>query len=43
VRFGALDGEPGQVPGYHQFIDSRAAWDVLPDDGLPRHSAAGPG
>lgn len=42
VRLGALDGDPGIRPRYHSFVGSRAPWDVLPDDGLPRHEAANP-
>jgi hypothetical protein len=42
VRFGCLDDDPGIAPQYHSFVDSRAAWDVLPDDGLPRHAGANP-
>src|SRR6188472_4472242 len=37
IRFGALDGDPGIRPEFHVFVDSRAPWDELPDDGLPRH------
>jgi hypothetical protein len=37
VRFGALDEDPGIRPAAHQFVDSAAPWDVLPDDGLPRY------
>jgi hypothetical protein len=40
IRFGALDGDPGMRPDFHVFVDSRAAWDELPDDGLPRHGEA---
>jgi hypothetical protein len=36
VRLGALDGDPGIRPEYHSFVDSRAPWETLPDDGLPR-------
>ncbi|HXV01975.1 MAG TPA: arginase family protein [Gaiellaceae bacterium] len=36
VRLGALDGDPGIRPQYHSWVGSRAAWDVLPPDGLPR-------
>ena len=43
VRLGALDGDPAIRPQYHSFVASRAPWDVLPDDGLPRHDAANPG
>jgi hypothetical protein len=42
IRFGALDGDPGIRPEYHSFVASSAAWDVLPDDGLPRYDAAKP-
>ena len=40
VRLGALDADPGIRPQYHSFVDSRAAWDELADDGLPRFAAA---
>jgi hypothetical protein len=36
IRLGSLDGDPGIRPELHTFVDSRAAWDELPDDGLPR-------
>ncbi|MDQ3865375.1 MAG: GFA family protein [Actinomycetota bacterium] len=42
VRFGALDGDPSIRPGYHSFVASKAPWDELPDDGLPRFPAANP-
>lgn len=38
VRLGALDGDPSIRPEFHTFVDSRAPWDELPDDGLPRFS-----
>ena len=37
VRLGVLDGDPGIRPGAHQFTDYAAAWEPIPDDGLPRH------
>jgi len=40
VRLGALDGDPEIRPQYHSFVDSRARWDVLPEDGLPRYPEA---
>jgi len=40
VRLGALDGDPEIRPQYHSFVDSRASWDVLPEDGLPRYPEA---
>jgi hypothetical protein len=43
IRFGALDDEPEIRPEYHSFAGSRAAWDELPDDGLPRYEEAAPG
>jgi hypothetical protein len=36
VRFGALDGDPGIRPRWHQWVESAPAWDRLPEDGLPR-------
>jgi hypothetical protein len=42
IRFGALEGDPCIRPQYHQFVDSRAIWEELPDDGLPRHPDAAP-
>ena len=42
VRLGALDGDPGIRPQYHSFVASRAVWDELPDDGLPRHDESPP-
>ena len=43
IRFGALDVDPEIRPQYHSFVGSRAAWDELPDDGLPRYEEAAPG
>jgi hypothetical protein len=37
VRFGAFDGDPGIRPQWRQFVDYAAAWDPIPDDGLPRY------
>jgi hypothetical protein len=37
VRLGALDADPGIRPQYHSYVGSRAPWEELPDDGLPRH------
>jgi hypothetical protein len=36
VRLGAFDGDPGVRPSYHQFVAYAAAWEPIPDDGLPR-------
>jgi hypothetical protein len=37
VRMGAFDGDPGIRPGLHQWVDSAAVWEPIPDDGLPRY------
>lgn len=37
IRLGSLDGDPEIRPQYRSFVDSRAVWDELPDDGLPRY------
>ena len=37
IRLGALDGDPGVRPEFHTFVDSKAPWEELPDDGLPRY------
>jgi len=36
IRFGVFDSDPGIRPSCRQFVAYRAAWDELPDDGLPR-------
>jgi hypothetical protein len=36
VRLGAVDGDPGIRPSYHQFVAYAAPWEPIPDDGLPR-------
>ena len=38
IRAGSLDDDPTLRPQLHIFVDSAAEWDVLPDDGLPRHA-----
>ena len=40
VRLGALDGDPGIRPQWHQFTAYAAGWQALPDDGLPRYPEA---
>jgi hypothetical protein len=42
VRFGALDGDPGIRPQYRSYVASKAPWDEIPDDGLPRYSEGSP-
>ncbi len=36
VRLGAFDGDPGIRPSYRQYVAYAAAWEPIPDDGLPR-------
>jgi hypothetical protein len=42
IRLGALDGDPGIRPQYRTFVASKAPWDELPDDDLPRHPEGRP-
>ena len=42
IRLGALDDDAAVRADYHSFVGSRATWDVLPDDGLPRFEGAAP-
>jgi hypothetical protein len=37
VRLGTVDGDPGVRPQYRQFTAYAAAWDPIPEDGLPRY------
>ena len=40
---GAIDGDPGIRPQYHQFTESAAVWTgSLPEDGLPRYPGRRP-
>ena len=43
VRLGALDGDPGVRPTARQFVAYAAAWEPIPDDGLPRYDERMPG
>ena len=36
VRLGLFDEDPGVRPQFRQFVAYAAAWEPLPDDGLPR-------
>jgi hypothetical protein len=36
VRLGVLDDDPGARPAVHQYVAYAAAWEPIPDDGLPR-------
>jgi hypothetical protein len=42
VRLGSLDGDPGIRPLYRSFVGSKAIWDELADDGLPRFPEQNP-
>jgi hypothetical protein len=37
VRMGAFDTDPGVRPSVRQFVSYAAAWEPIPDDGLPRY------
>jgi hypothetical protein len=37
IRLGAFDDDPGVRPSVRQFVSYAAAWEAIPDDGLPRH------
>lgn len=37
VRMGAFDSDPGIRPSLRQFVAYAAAWEDIPDDGLPRY------
>jgi hypothetical protein len=43
IRLGSVDGDPQIRPQFHTYVASRAPWDELPDDGLPRYEAGKPG
>ena len=36
IRMGTFDGDPGVRPSVRQFVAYAAAWEPVPDDGLPR-------
>jgi len=42
VRMSAFDGDPGVRPSRRFFVDYAAAWEPIPDDGLPRFPEAAP-
>ena len=37
VRFSAFDTDPGVRPSFRKFTAYAAAWEPIPDDGLPRY------
>ena len=42
VRMAAFDGDPGVRPSHRQFVAYAAAWEPIPDDGLPRYPEGAP-
>ena len=40
VRMGAFDSDPGVRPSFRQYVAYAAAWEPIPDDGLPRFDGA---
>jgi hypothetical protein len=42
VRMSAFDGDPGVRPSWRAFVAYAAAWEPIPDDGIPRHPEARP-
>jgi hypothetical protein len=42
VRMGTFDSDPGVRPSYRQFVASAAAWEEIPEDGLPRYPGRRP-
>src|SRR5262249_43869390 len=42
IRLGVLDDDPGIRPQFRSFVGSKASWDELPDDGLPRFEGRKP-
>jgi hypothetical protein len=39
LRLGTLDGDPGVRPAVHGWIGDKAAWDRIPNDGIPRFAS----
>jgi hypothetical protein len=42
LRLGAVDGDPGIRPRWHQFTADASPWHPVPDDGLPRYPGRRP-
>jgi len=40
IRMGAFDRDPDIRPSVRQFVRYAAAWEPIPDDGLPRHAGS---
>ena len=43
IRPGTLDPVPELEPHWHIWVSSMPAWEMLPDDGVPRYDEAIPG
>ena len=43
IRLGVLDGDPSVSPQYRSFVGSKADWEQLCGDGLPRFAGQKPG
>lgn len=42
IRLGTIDGDPGVRPAVHGWTSDKAAWERLPEDGLPRFATGSP-
>jgi hypothetical protein len=42
IRLGAIEGDPGIRPQWHQYVAYAAPWQELPSDGLPCYPEARP-
>ena len=42
VRISAFDSDPGVKPSFRQYVAYAAAWEPIPDDGLPRYPERAP-
>ena len=42
VRMGTFDGDPGIRPSSRAYVAYAAAWEPIPDDGLPRYPEGRP-
>lgn len=43
IRMGTLDDDPEIRPQFRTFVDSKAPWSEIPDDGIPRYAEGHPG
>jgi hypothetical protein len=43
IRMGTLDDDPEIRPGFRTFVDSKAPWSEIPDDGIPHYAEGHPG